>query len=529
MISTYSRTNASAATLTKNRTEGSVVPASGMCVTCVDGCIGMCEIGKSAYRGHEVIYPQPFGVITTAAEKSYPVDYSHFSIMGTAVGAHGVEADSDKAIFPAVNLEVAFGHDGGIRFRRPWIIPGIGSTNIAKNNWEGLAIGAAMAGTGLTIGENVVGMDPEAVLKDGRVVGTVDLKRRVQLYRDHQREGYGAIIVQANIEDTRLGVQEYAIEKLGVECVELKWGQGAKDIGGEVKIRDLAKAQVLHERGYLVLPDPTDPMVVKEFERGAFKEFERHSRVGMVAEESFAERIDQLRKAGAKYIFLKTGAYRPADLARAVMFSSRYKLDLLTVDGAGGGTGMSPWRMMNEWGVPPVYLHSLLYSYAKRLADRGHYLPTVAVAGGFAFEDQIFKGLAMGAPFVKLVGMARAPIAAAMVGKTIGRTIEENQVPVYIERFGTSKDEIFVTAGALRQELGDEKFEKLPTGALGLYTYYERLDQGLRQLMAGSRKFSLEHLSREDIAALTREAAEISGIRYVMEVDQGKVESILGC
>ena len=315
MIATFSKTNASAATLTKNRTEGSVVPASGMCVTCVDGCIGMCEIGKSAYRGHEVIYPQPFGVITAAAEKSYPVDYSHFSIMGTAVGAHGVEADSDKAIFPAVNLEVTFGHDNGIKFRRPWIIPGVGSTNIAKNNWEGLAIGSALAGTGLTIGENVVGMDPQAVLKNGRVVDTADLKRRVQLYKDHQRDGYGAIIVQANIEDTRLGVQEYAIEKLGVECVELKWGQGAKDIGGEVKIRDVKMAQTLHERGYLVLPDPTDPHVIKEFDRGAFKEFERHSRVGMVTEESFAERIDQLRRVGAKHIFLKTGAGRPVRLA----------------------------------------------------------------------------------------------------------------------------------------------------------------------------------------------------------------------
>ncbi|MDO9349862.1 MAG: FMN-binding glutamate synthase family protein, partial [Deltaproteobacteria bacterium] len=116
-----SRINASAATLTKNRTEGSVVPASGMCVTCVDGCIGMCEIGKSAYRGHEVIYPQPFGVITTASEKNYPVDYSHFNIMGTAVGAQGIEPDSDKAIFPAVNLEVAFGHDKGIKFHYPWL------------------------------------------------------------------------------------------------------------------------------------------------------------------------------------------------------------------------------------------------------------------------------------------------------------------------------------------------------------------------------------------------------------------------
>ena len=142
-------------------------------------------------------------------------------------------------------------------------------------------------------------MDPEAVIKNGRVVDTVDLKRRVKLYKDHQRDGYGAIIVQANVEDTRLGVQEYAIEKLGVECVELKWGQGAKDIGGEVKIRDLKKAQMLHERGYIVLPEPDRSRTSsRPSSRGAFKEFERHSRVGMVTEESFAKRVEELRKAG---------------------------------------------------------------------------------------------------------------------------------------------------------------------------------------------------------------------------------------
>jgi hypothetical protein len=523
----YSRVNSSAATLTKNRTEGSVVPASGMCVTCVDCCIGMCEIGKSAYRGHEVIYPQPFGVITTAAEKAYPVDYSHFNIMGTAAGAHGIQADSDKAIFPAVDLEVHIGHDQGLKFRYPWIIPGIGSTNIAKNNWDGIAIGSALAGCGLTIGENVVGMDPDATMRDGRVVDTVDLKSRVRTYQDHQHHGYGAIVVQANIEDTRLGVHEYAISQLGVEVVEMKWGQGAKDIGGEVKIKDLAKAQMLRERGYIVLPNPTDEHVIQAFKRGAFKEFERHSRVGMVTEEGFAKRVEELRRAGAKYIFLKTGAYRPVDLARAIKWASKYQLDLLTVDGAGGGTGMSPWRMMNEWGVPPVELHSLVYTYAKRLTDRGERVPAIAVAGGFTFEDQIFKGLAMGAPFVKLVGMARGPIAAAMVGKTIGRTIKDGQIPVYVERFGTTKDEIFVTASDLRKEMGDTEFEKVPTGALGLYTYYERLAQGLRQLMAGSRKFACRHIARSDLAALTHEAAEISGITYVMDVDQAEAEAIL--
>ncbi len=523
----YSKVNSSAATLTKNRTEGSVTPNSGMCVTCVDGCIGMCEIGKSAYRGHEVIYPQPFGVITTASEKSYPVDYSHFNIMGTAVGAKGIEADSDKAIFPAVNLEVFFGHDKGIKFRYPWIIPGIGSTNIAKNNWEGLAIGSALAGTGLTIGENVAGMDPESIIKNGKVKDTVDLKRRIKLFKDHQIDGYGAIVVQANVEDTRLGIQEYVIDKFGVECVELKWGQGAKNIGGEVKIRDLKKAQLLYDRGYIVLPNPSDPDVIKAFERGAFKEFERHSRIGMVSEESFASRVEELRKAGAKYVFLKTGAYRPADLARAIVYSSKYKIDLLTVDGAGGGTGMSPWRMMNEWGMPPVELHSLLYQYTKKLSDKGKYVPAIALAGGFTFEDQIFKGLALGAPFVKLIGMARSPIAAAMVGKTIGRTIDDSQLPVYVERFGCTKDEIFVTASDLRKKLGNDEFEKIPTGALGLYTYYERLAQGLRQLMTGSRKFSLEHITRDDLASLTRECSEISGISYLTDIDKNEVEEIL--
>ncbi|MBM2813691.1 MAG: glutamate synthase [Ignavibacteria bacterium] len=523
----YSRVNSSAATLTKNRTEDSVTSMSGMCVTCVDGCIGMCEIGKSAYRGHEVIYPQPFGVITTASEKVYPVDYSHFSIMGTAVGAQGIEADSDKAIFPNVNMEVKLGHDNGIKFKLPWIIPGIGSTNVAKNNWEGLAIGSALSGTGLTIGENVVGMDVEAIFNNGSIADTVDLKRRVKLYKDHQRDGYGAIIVQANVEDTRLKVQEYAIEKLGVEIVELKWGQGAKDIGGEVKIRDLEKAQLLYKRGYVVLPNPMDEKVIEAFKKGSFKEFERHSRVGMVTEEGFAMRVEELRKAGAKYIFLKTGAYGPTDLARAVKYASKYKVDMLTVDGAGGGTGMSPWRMMNEWGIPSVELHSLLYIYAKHLKDKGEYLPAMVVAGGFTFEDQIFKGLALGAPFVKMVGMARGPIAAAMVGKTIGKAIEIDQIPVFVERFGQTKEEIFVSATELIHQLGKDEFDKLPPGAIGLYTYYERLAQGLRQLMCGARKFSTDLITRNDIAALTHQAAEVSGINYIMDVDKEEAFGIL--
>jgi hypothetical protein len=60
-----------------------------------------------------------------------------------------------------------------------------------------------------------------------------------------------------------------------------------------------------------------------------------------------------------------------------------------------------------------------------------------------------------------------------------------------------------------------------------LYTYYERLAQGLKQLMCGSRKFTLEHIDRLDIAALTHEASEISGIQYIMDATKDEVDTIL--
>jgi len=439
----------------------------------------------------------------------------------------GYRAALDKAIFPAVDLSAEIGaEDRKIQMKVPFFTGALGSTEIARVNWEGAAIAIAICGAVLICGENVCGMDPDADFKKGKVITSPELERRVKIYKDWY-EGYGTMLVQANVEDSRLCVLEYALEKLGVEVVELKWGQGAKDIGGEVKIKSLEKAQLLKRRGYVVLPDPLDPARIDEFKKGVFTEFERHSRVGMVTEEGFLETVSRLRKAGAKYVSLKTGAYRPADLARAVKFSSMAKIDYLTVDAAGGGTGMSPWRMMNEWGVPGIELWSLAYKYCNQLAEKGEYVPDIVLAGGFVLEDQIFKGLALCAPYVKAIGMARAPLAAVMVGKTIGEAIDREQLPVYLQRFGKTREAVFVTAEGLKREYGKD-YEKIPTSAIGLYTYYERLAQGLRQLMAGSRKFAVKFIERGDIMALTREAADVSGIPYVMEADMEEVERILG-
>ena len=519
---TLSKPNASAATKTKNRVEPA--PISGLCVTCLDGCLGLCEVGKSAIRGREIIYPQPFGKVTAGAEKDYPVDYSHFNIQGTCVGAQGVEADPDKAIFPKVNISTEVGGDKKVKMKVPFFTGALGSTETARVNWEGVAIGAAICGTILICGENVCGMDPNAEIKNGRVVKSPELQRRVKTFKDWY-EGYGLLMVQANVEDTRLGVPEYAIDKLGVEGIELKWGQGAKDIGGEVKLPSIERAKELKERGYLVIPDPEDAVVQEAFKVGELTEFERHSRLGMVDEKSFANEVKRLRSLGAKYVTLKTGAYRPVDLARAVKYASDTKIDLLTVDGAGGGTGMSPWRMMNEWGIPTVYIECLLYDYLSRLKKKGAFIPTCAIAGGFALEDQIFKGIALGSPYVKAVCLGRATLTAATVGKANAERLTKEHGEG--KEYEKALMQTFANVVELKNKYGKD-FERIPPSAIGMYNYYLRLSAGLQQLMAGARKFRLDLIDRNDLMSLTREAAEISGIPYVMDADKAEVERILG-
>jgi hypothetical protein len=519
----FSKPNRSAATITSNRVDPS--PVSGICVTCLDGCEGPCEIGRSALKGREMIYPQPFGKVISGSEKDYPVDFSHFNIQGTCVGAVGVDADPDKAVFPAVDCTAALGRDGSIKLDFPVFTGAVGSTDIARMNWDELAVGAAISGVLVIIGENVCGMDPHAHIVKGGVKSSPEMDRRINTYKQWH-DGKGGLIVQANVEDTRLGVPEYVIDKHGVEILELKWGQGAKDIGGEVKLRTLERALQLKERDYIVLPDPRLPASQAAFKFGGISEFERHSRLGMVTEETFYQEVERLRRLGAKYVTLKTGAYRPVDLARALKFSSEAKIDLLTIDGAGGGTGMSPWRMMNEWGIPTVQLECLTYQMCERLKAKGAYLPPIAIAGGLSLEDHIFKALALAAPYVKAVCLGRAIMTAAMVGKTHGRLMAE-KMELEGENLAEGYERLFAVGAQLKERFGKD-FTKLPAGAIGMYSYIDRLCQGLQQLMAGARKFALEYIERNDLVALTREAAEISGIPYVMDADREEINRILG-
>ena len=136
------------------------------------------------------------------------------------MGAVGTSADSDKAIFGSVNIEAEIGAKEKIKLKSPIFTGALGSTEIARLNWEHLAAGAAISGILLVVGENVCGMDPDAEIVDGRVIKSPELKRRIDTYKKWA-DDYGAILVQHNVEDGRLGTPKLAID-LGADGIEIK-------------------------------------------------------------------------------------------------------------------------------------------------------------------------------------------------------------------------------------------------------------------------------------------------------------------
>jgi glutamate synthase domain-containing protein 2 len=460
------------------------------------------------------------------------VDYSHLNIQGYAQGAkglpEGVEGSPDTALFPKVDTETEYGWDKKVKLRVPIFTGALGSTDIAAKNWEHFAIGAAISGITLVCGENVCGVDPALELdNNGKITKSLEMDRRIEVYNRFY-EGYGELLVQMNVEDTRFGVAEYVSSKHGLETIELKWGQGAKCIGGEIKVKTLERAAELKKRGYIVSPDPNLHENQTAFRKGALKEFERHSRLGFVTKEGFLEEVDRLRGLGFKRITMKTGAYSAVELAMALRYGAEAKLDLLTIDGAPGGTGMSPWPMMNEWGIPTFYLQALAYKYCEKLLKRGMKVPDIAIAGGFSSEDGVFKALAMGSPYVKAVCMGRGLMIPGMVGKNIAQWLQYGGVdlPRSVSKYGDSASKIFVTYTELEEKYGS-RMKDIPLGAVGIYTYCQKFKVGLQQLMAGSRNFRLSTITRKDLMALTEEASTISGIPYVMDAYSEEANKIL--
>jgi len=122
--------------------------------------------------------------------------------------------------------------------------------------------------------------------------------------------------------------------------------------------------------------------------------------------------------------------------------------------------------------------------------------------------------------------MGRALMIPGMVGKNIGQWIKDGKLPKTVSTYGSTPEEIFVTYDTLKDKYGKD-LENMPLGAVGIYTFCQKIKTGLQQLMAGSRNFNLSTISRKDVMALTEEASKISGIPYIMDAYREEAEKIL--
>ena len=161
----------------------------------------------------------------------------------------------------------------------------------------------------------------------------------------------------------------------------------------------------------------------------------------------------------------------------------------------------------------------------------------MSFAGGFALEDSIFKALALGAPFTKLVCMGRAIMIPGFVGANIEGAIHPDRkeaingnwgtLPKSVTSIGASPEEIFACYFDVQKKVGKDEMKHIPYGAIAFWTLADKLSCGLQQLMAGARKFSLNQVSRRDIFSANRETERETGIPHCSAINDEFAKKIL--
>lgn len=533
---------------------------TGMCTVCfagAQGCPQNCGVWGILRDLRGAIY-SPYGTVAGAKVIS---GLKELRVMGRNVGS--------ETFFRDVDLSIRLGHcdgkggTGGIEFTSPWFIAAIGSTKVGPKNAEALCSGwvrGTLNGKGyptpVIVGENVASSAMDTKIEGGKVVKAPALERRIEAYLQACPGREGVVVVQVNYVDRELRVDEWVINRYRDEpgvlvVIEYKDGQGAKNIGGEIMVFSLEEAQELQHRGYRLEPDPALDWVKKAFGDHHITQFERHTPCGSFDQGYLKDWASRIRKTGAVQIWLKTGAWRPGDLANLVDGSCKAGIDVITFDAAGGGTGMSPTRMGESWGLPFVALASTVREILIKAANKHgrETLPSAIMAGGLGFEDHVFKALALGDGWFQGVAFASVPLACAMSGRRTVKQIAEK----WAKERGISRDsndynrflemDCILTNMTYSSRLNERlqhaaefraRYPEVETlspldvgGAVIVFSYAQRLAQCFQQFCSGSRA-RLQEIRLNDIAAMTMEMAEMSGAAYVMDLDQEKVDQILG-
>ncbi|HWR73158.1 MAG TPA: FMN-binding glutamate synthase family protein, partial [Nitrospirota bacterium] len=100
-------------------------------------------------------------------------------------------------------------------------------------------------------------------------------------------------------------------------------------------------------------------------------------------------------------------------------------------------------------------------------------------------------------------------------------------LPKTVSEFGTTVEEIFVNYEDVKKLVGAKEIKNIPLGAIGIYSYSNKIKVGLQQFMAGARCFNIDSITRKELMSLTDECAKVTGIPYLMDSYRDEAMKIL--
>jgi hypothetical protein len=133
--------------------------------------------------------------------------------------------------------------------------------------------------------------------------------------------------------------------------------------------------------------------------------------------------------------------------------------------------------------------------------------------------------------------MGRAPMIPAFLGSNIQGVLQPEKradvngnwdaLPSSVTAYGEKPEEIFAAWESVKAKVGADEMKNIPWGAIGVYAWADKIACGLQQFMAGSRRFTIGHMTRDDLMAANEETARVANLPLMTEALADKAKAIL--
>ncbi|MDR1646474.1 MAG: FMN-binding glutamate synthase family protein [Zoogloeaceae bacterium] len=281
------------------------------------------------------------------------------------------------------------------------------------------------------------------------------------------------------------------------DAIEVVIGQGAKPGGGGMLLGQKVSARVA---GMRTLPAGVD-------QRSAC----RHP--DWTGPDDLAIKIQELREMTdwEKPIYVKVGATRTFNDVKLAVHSGA---DVVVVDGMQGGTAATQTCFIEHIGIPTLAALRQAVEALEDLDMKGKV--QLIISGGIRSGPDVAKALAMGADAVAIgqgvmIALGCNGDTYRQKGQNISAVADYNALgaaPGYCHHCHTGQCPVGITT---QDEILEQRLEPA-VGAKHLKNYLKTLNMELTTIARACGKQNVHHLEKEDLVALTLEAAAMANV-----------------